>query len=438
MRGFLKFVFALVVVGILAIAAIILIPVQRTGPLENLPANYKPLADEGKYVARMADCAACHTASDGKPFAGGREVDSPFGIIYSSNITPSQDGIGGWTLDQFRDALRDGISADGSHLYPAMPYENYRKINERDMVALYDYFMNEVQPVDEKVKATNLTFPFNQRWGIRLWNWAALRGEPSFRPRYKDDKLDRGAYLVESLGHCGACHTPRDFLFRQSGLDGSLPEFLTGETVSGWYAPDLTGRVSSLRNWSEEDIKLYLSTGRNNHSSAIGPMQLVAGDSMQYASNEDLDAVASYLKSLAARQPLAGKPDSEKNPRLTTNLLTQAAPDMALGPRLYLDNCNACHFANGKGAPQVFPELDGAKIVTAKDPSGLIQTILNGARLPSTKLRTADLAMPGFGWRLKDDEVVELVNFLRQGWTNDAPPIIASDVAKIRANPLKD
>ena len=432
MKRFLKVILVLVILAIIAILAIMFVPIKRTGPTEALAPDFKPEPGRGEYLARMADCAACHTTQGGQPYAGGREVASPFGIIYSSNITPDENGIKNMTLDQFRDALRDGIGKNGQLLYPAMPYENYRKISEPDVVALYDYFMHEVKPVSEKVKKTNLAFPFNQRWGIRLWNWFAISGSAGFQPRFNDEKLDRGAYLVESLGHCGACHTPRDLLFRQSGLNSDSNKFLTGEVIDGWYGPNLRNANSSLAIWSEKDIKDYLQTARNAHSAAVGPMKLVADESMQYATDKDLDAIAAYLKHIA----LPGEADKPvRDPKKTTDMLTEGNPDMVLGARLYIDNCNACHFVNGKGAAGVFPELDGAKIVNAKDPTGLLQIILKGSRMPSTANRPATLAMPGFGWRMNDDEVAALATFLRSSWTNDAPSVKASDVAKTRNRP---
>lgn len=429
MKRLVKIILGLVILAVIVILAIMFVPIKRTGPTEALAPDFKPEQGRGEYLAKMADCAACHTAPGGQPYAGGREVASPFGIIYSSNITPDENGIKNMTLDQFRDALRDGIGKNGELLYPAMPYENYRKISEPDIVALYDYFINEVKPVNTKVKETNLAFPFNQRWGIRLWNLVAISDKAGFQPRFNDAKLDRGAYLVESFGHCGACHTPRDFMFRQSGINSDSTKFLTGETIDGFYGPNLRNPNSSVAKWSVDDLKDYLQTGRNAHSAVIGPMKLVVEESMQYATEDDIDAIVGYLKHIA----LPGEaPKQVRDPKMTTDMLTAAHPDMALGARLYMDNCNACHFVNGKGAKDVFPELDGAKIVNAKDPTGLLRVIVNGARMPSTEKRPADLAMPGFGWRMNDDEIAALATFLRSSWTNDAPAVKAADVAKVR------
>jgi len=176
-------------------------------------------------------------------------------------------------------------------------------------------------------------------------------------------------------------------------------------------------------------LKNYLQTGRNSHSAVVGPMKLVVEESMQFATEDDLDSIVAYLKHIALQ---GDAPKQVRDPKKTTDMLTEAKPDMALGARLYMDNCNACHFVNGKGANGVFPELDGAKIVNAKDASGLLRVIVNGSRMPSTEKRPADLAMPGFGWRMNDDEVAALANFLRSSWTNDAPAVTAADVAKVR------
>ncbi|KAA6206260.1 MAG: cytochrome c [Candidatus Tokpelaia sp.] len=436
MRFLLKLIFWLVILGIIAVLAIILVPAHRSRPIAQLPENYQSAEGRGQYMAIMADCAACHTGNSAQPFAGGKPIDSPFGKIYASNITPGKRyGIGNYSLEDFSAALRDGLRPDGSHLYPAMPYDSYRKLTDEDIVALYDYFMHNVQPVEQPVQKTALVFPFNQRWGIRLWNWLVLRPETGFTPPYNNAKLDRGAYIVEGPGHCGACHTPRDIIFRQKGFDASSPLYLTGSAVGGWSAPDLRGANSALAGWTDDDLKFYLTTGRNHYSSAAGPMNFAIRESLQYLKSEDIDAIVAYLQHI---QTKAGPQQPVRDAGSTIAMLTKAEPSMPLGARLYLDNCGACHFVNGLGAPEVFPRLDGAAIVNAEDAAGLIYVILQGSRLPSTALRPEDLAMPGFAWRLSDEEVSELVNFLRTAWTNNAAPVTAEKVAKIRAQPYVD
>ncbi len=430
MKTFWKVISGLIVLGIIALVGIVFIPVQRTKPISNLALSYRVPEGRGKYIAQLADCAACHTARHGKPYAGGREIVSPLGTIWSTNITPDKEtGIGAYSLDEFRAALYDGLAKNGSHLYPAMPYENYRNLTEEDIVALYEYFMKEVPPINKVIPATSLAFPFDQRWGIRLWNWIAMERAGPVQ-RYKDEKLDRGAYLVEGPGHCGACHTPRDMFFRQASLTGDAASFLSGGEIDEWAAPDLRGPNSAVKKWSTDDLKLYLSSGRNSHSAVVSEMTLVVQESLQYATDQDLDAIVSYLRHIASKDPV---PSTTKDPQKTIKLLTDADSTVHLGARLYLDNCNACHFVDGKGASQVFPALSGNSLVVARQKRGLIDLILHGARMPSTKMRPADIAMPGFDWRLNDEEVAALATFVRGAWANDADPITAQDVAVVRA-----
>tara|TARA_R110001583_G_scaffold194169_1_gene364480 strand:+ start:2896 stop:4227 length:1332 start_codon:yes stop_codon:yes gene_type:complete len=436
-KTFIKIVAALAVLGVVALGLIIFVPVSKTAPVALLSTDYQAPEGHGKYVMRLADCKACHTAKDGKPFAGGRPIESPFGTIWSTNITPDpENGIGNYSLDDFRAALYDGVEPDGTHLYPAMPYENYRKISEEDVRALYDFFMHDVTPVAEKAPETDLAFPFNQRWGIRLWDWLAL-GDAGHKSLYDDAVLDRGAYLVDSLGHCAACHSPRNAIFAQEGNTAKDSTYLSGGVIGGWSAPSLHGANSAPAKWTAKDLADYLSTGRNSHSAVAGEMTQVVGESLQHATDEDLHAIVSYLRHIngkpktdAVAQKDVG--DGTNAANATTTLLASADPSMPLGPRLYLDNCNACHFVNGKGADGVFPEIDGNSLVTADTSAGLIDVILNGAVLPSTEKRPARLAMPDFGHRLSDEEVAELATFVRQGWSNKATPVTAAEVADIR------
>ncbi|SJZ78716.1 cytochrome c [Consotaella salsifontis] len=446
MRTFLKILAALVVVGVIALLAFIFVPVQTTGPKTALAADYQVPDGAGAYAMRLADCAACHTAEGGKPFAGGRPIESPFGIIYSSNITPDNEtGIGSYTLDEFRAALYDGIRKDGAHLYPAMPYANYRKLSEEDVRALYHYFHDELKPVNNQVTETKLDFPFNQRWGIRAWNWVALP-DAQFVPPFQDDQLNRGAYLVQGPGHCGACHSPRNDLFAQAGYTAADDAFLTGGEIAGWSAPNLRSGASAPQSWDAEQLALFLATGRNAHQAVTGEMTLVVEDSLQYFTDDDMAAVVAYLRRIGTNGPApessapassgdkspAGTPTPATSENDTSKLLASADPGMALGPRLYLDNCNACHFNDGKGASEVFPPLDGNSLVNSQNATGLISVILNGAELPSTAKRPYRLRMPGFADRLSDDEVAALATFVRQGWSNNAGAVTADSVSALR------
>lgn len=388
------------------------------------------LAEKGEYLARAGDCMACHTAPGGKPFAGGVPIASPFGDIYASNITPDpKAGIGGYSLEQFSRALRQGIRGDGERLYPAMPYTAYSKTSDADVAALYAYFMTKVEPVAQAAPQTSLTWPFSMRWGLAVWD--GMFG-PSAKAKVDGETTDpvaRGKYLVEGLGHCGSCHTPRGLAFQEKATDGTDAAFLSGADINGWHAPNLRagGDGPGVQAWSAADIAEYLATGRNVHNAVAGDMTLVVEHSMSHLTAADVSAIAAYLKSLPGPKAPAKTAKSDTVAKLDAGKL---APDS--GERLYMDNCAACHFTSGRGAPRAFPSLAGNSLVVAENPGGLIHVILAGARMPSTPQAPADLAMPGFGWRLSDDEAAKIATFVRSGWGNAAKPVSAADVAKVR------
>ncbi|WBU63860.1 cytochrome c [Paracoccus aerodenitrificans] len=444
----LRVLAALALLGLVLLLAFILLPVRTTGPVTELPDDWQPEEGAGEYAMYASDCLACHTAEGGQDFAGGLPVESPMGTIWSTNITPDQEtGIGNYTLDQFRAALYDGIRADGAHLYPAMPYENYRRLTEEDVRGLYDYFMNEVEPVRNEVAETSLDFPFNMRFGIRAWNWLALTDKAGFEPAGKSAIEDRGQYLVEGPGHCAACHSQRTAFMAQDGAVLAEDGFLTGGVVGGWNAPALRGPGSVSQEWSVVQMARYLATGRNAHSTANGEMGLVVRDSLQHLTDDDNIAIAAFLKGMdgdeveipdALMQDGAQSiavPDADEAGAETAEMLASASPDMPLGARLYLDNCAGCHFVTGRGAPEIFPALAGNDLVTGSETSPLISIILNGASVPSTDLRPMNLVMQGYADRLSDEEVAELASFIRSAWGNDAPPISAEAVAELRDQP---
>lgn len=439
MMTFLRILAALVLVGLVALVAFIFVPVQTTPAQTALPTDYEVPKGQAEYAMYLGDCAACHTAENGERFAGGRPIESPMGTIYSSNITPDPEtGIGGVTLDQFRAALYDGMGKDGAHLYPAMPSANYRKLSEQDVRALYAYFMDDVLPVANDVPEADMAFPFNQRWGTRAWKWLAYES-PGFEDQFDDAQLNRGAYLVEGPGHCGACHTERNALFVQDGYTARDATFLAGGEIAGWQAPDLRGPDSAPQKWSSDELTKWLQSGRNAHSGVVGEMKLVVGESLQHFTDEDIAAVVGYLRHIGTDGPAQDTPPAQSGEVTETErLLASADPNMELGARLYLDNCNACHFVNGRGADEVFPELDGNTLVTAKGATGLMTVIMQGAELPSTKTRPMRLRMPGFAGRLSDEEVAALANFVRSAWGNNAGPIEPSAVADLRSKLNKE
>lgn len=397
-----------------------------TGNSNSNSTNQDQLVRQGEYLARLGDCMACHTRSGGADYAGGLAIKSGLGTIYSTNITPDkQSGIGQYTEQQFADAVRKGVRADGSFLYPAMPYPDYSKISDQDIHALYNYFMHGVAPVNSQPPQTRLSFPFSQRWGMRFWNLAFTPDQPFMPVSGASDQVNRGAYIVESLGHCGSCHSPRGFAMNEQGLDSSNSSFLSGGSLNGWDVPSLRG----IPRWSPEEISDYLQTGRNDKAGVAGEMTAVVEHSTSHMSDADLQAIAAYLKFLGGNPPLQTY-DPQKN-QLTTDKLT-AATDLTDGEVLYLNNCGACHFANGLGAARAFPQLDQASIVNARDPHGLIQIILQGAQLPATAKAPSMLKMPGFAYRLSDQQVATLATFVRQGWGNTAAAVSADQVKKVR------
>ncbi len=409
----------------------------------NAQAADQGVIERGAYLARVGDCVACHTAPDGKEYTGGLAIESPFGTIYSSNITPDkQTGIGDYSEEQFARAVRDGVRADGAHLYPAMPYPSYAKTTDADIHALYVYFMHGVEPVNHRPEQTDLNFPFNQRWAIAMWNWLFTEDEVFQPDPNRSDQLNRGAYLVEGLGHCGSCHTPRGFAQQLKGFDASDEDYLAGADLNDWLAPALRGKGESGRgvvDWSEQDIVDLLATGRNAYTAVSGEMTSVVANSTSHLNDQDIHAIAAYLKSIPAHTGQAGgsaskaaSPDKSDIAESGTEAKLASARDLSEGERLYLDNCNACHFTDGKGAGHIFPMLDGNSLVNADNPTGLIHTILAGAEMPSTPKAPESVSMPGFAWRLSDQEVADIATFVRGAWSNDAAAVTADQVAEVR------
>jgi mono/diheme cytochrome c family protein len=370
--------------------------------------------ERGRYLAAAGDCAACHTADGGKPYAGGRPVPTPFGVIYSTNITPDKEtGIGRWTEEQFYQAMHEGISADGKHLYPAFPYPWYTKLSRDDVDAI-KAFLDALPPVREENKQTALPWPFSVREVMAGWNTLYFhKGE--FKPDPgQSAEWNRGAYLVEGLGHCSACHTPKN-------IAGGLK---TGQKLEGgygenWYATSLTNDVrDGLGDWTLDDIVQYLKTGANAKAAATGPMAEVIENSTQHLNDADLRAIAAYLRSVPGRNE-AKSPETDKQ-------------RLARGEALYIDQCSGCHMEDGSGQPQVFPPLKGNAVVQAREPGAMLHMIIDGARIAATKSNPTGLAMPAFGWKLTDQDIADLATYLRAAWGNKAAPVAVSDVKKTR------
>jgi len=394
------------------------------------------LIKQGEYLARAGDCVACHTAKGGKPFAGGLPMETPIGTIYSTNITPDKTGVGEYSFEDFDQAVRHGVAKNGSTLYPAMPYPSYARVSETDMQALYAYFMHGVEPVAQENKASDIPWPLSMRWPLMGWRWMFAPKVEDYKTTSADPVIDRGAYLVEGLGHCGACHTPRALTMQEKSLsaaDGTT--FLAGSApLEGWIAKSLRGdHKDGLGSWSEEQLVQFLKTGRSDRSAVFGGMSDVVTHSMQYMTDADLTAIARYLKSLPASDPNDHPHQyDEKAAKALWN-----GDDSQRGASVYIDNCAACHRTDGHGYTRVFPALAGNPVLQSEDPTSLIHIVLKGGTLPATHTAPSTFTMPGFAWRLSDQEVADVVSFIRGSWGNKGAPVDAEDVANLRKNDMQ-
>ncbi len=394
------------------------------------------LVQKGEYLARAGDCVACHTAKGGKPFAGGLPMETPIGTIYSTNITPDKTGIGEYSYEDFDQAVRHGIGKSGSTLYPAMPYPSYARVSDEDMQALYAYFMKGVQPVPQENKDVDIPWPLSMRWPLAFWRGMFAPKVEPFKAAGTDETINRGAYLVEGLGHCGACHTPRAITMQEKALnpaDGKA--FLSGSApLEGWIAKNLRGdHKDGLGSWSEAELVAFLKTGRSDRTAVFGGMSDVVEHSMQYMSDADLTAIARYLKSLPAVNP-------DDKPQVYDKAVADAlwkGDDSKPGASVYIDNCAACHRTDGKGYTRVFPALAGNPVLQTADATSLIHIVLKGGTLVATKTAPSNFTMPSYAWRLSDQEVADVVNFIRTSWGNQGSQVSASDVKALRTDDLK-
>ena len=393
------------------------------------------LVEKGRYLARASDCAACHTAPGGAPFSGGLAIHSPLGAIYSTNITPDPDtGIGRYSLNDFDRAVRHGINRENTTLYPAMPYPSYARIADEDVVALYAYFMQGVTPVRVANRSNEIPWPLSMRWPLAIWRKSFAPGvsEPAFdASRYPDPVVARGAYLVQGPGHCGACHTPRAVTLQERALDETGNAYLAGgPIIDGWLAVALRGDpAAGLGRWTVDDIVSTLRSARNpTHAVIGGPMNDAVVHGTQYLTDADLHAMAAYLKTLPAETSAVSTFTADSQ----TARALAAGREVNRGAQLYVDNCAACHRTSGAGAAGVFPAIAGNSSVLAGDPASVVLLILQGSALPATNAAPSTLGMPGFGWRLSDQEVAELATFVRESWGNHAPGVSAAQVRKIR------
>lgn len=381
------------------------------------------LVAKGRYVAALGDCVACHTDRGGAEMAGGRAFATPFGTVWSTNITPdAKTGLGGWSFAQFDRAMRKGVSADGSRLYPAMPYPSYAKVSDEDMRALWAYLSRGLAPVAKADRPADMRFPFNLRFGLAYWDFVFADKSPFYADAGKDASWNRGAYLVEGLGHCGACHTPRGLGFQELAMADAgetSNAFLAGAQVERWNAVDLRGL------WSVDDATQFLATGQNRFAAAAGGMTEVIEHSSQHMSPGDRAAIAVYLRSLPSdRRPPANVVASGEPP---------AATFTTRGGLGYTQFCSDCHRPDGAGVKGLFPPLAGNPTVAANDASTLLHITLTGWTGPSVEAAPRAYTMPSLA-RLSDKEIAEILSFVRQNFGAGAAPIPESQVASARAD----
>jgi mono/diheme cytochrome c family protein len=377
------------------------------------------LVERGRYVALAGNCASCHTRPGGAPYAGGVAFAAPVGTIYSSNITSSSEqGIGRWTAEDLRRALHQGIAAEGYRLFPAFPYTSFTQMTDAAVEALYAY-LRTVRA--DKYQPPANDFLLSQRWAMVLWNGlffesARFKPDPQQTPEW-----NRGAYLVEALGHCGACHTPRNRFMAEVSANayqgGNLRESVTTGKVRDWAAVDLTSAAGGLKKWRVDDLTKYLHTGFSLRGGAWGPMNEVVGNSTSRLTLEDAHAMATYIKSL----PEGGE---------TQTPVT--AEQAALGQALYQNRCEKCHGASGRGGMFSGPPLAGSAVVQSADPDSLINAVLYGATPPAGIKLGAWETMRPFAAVLSDTDIANVANYVRGSWGNVAPPVNAARVAKQR------
>jgi mono/diheme cytochrome c family protein len=392
---------------------------------EALPAGDRPGApqdaasvERGRYLALAGNCIACHTARGGADYAGGRAVDTPFGTIYASNLTPDDaTGLGRWTAAEFRRAMRHGRSRDGRLLYPAFPYPNYTLVTRDDADALYA-FLRSLPPVQQPNRTHDLRFPYNLQASLAVWRAlyfrpATLEPEPA-----RTAEWARGRYLVRGLGHCVACHSGRNVLGATTGdieLGGGLIP------LQNWYAPSLaSSREAGVAEWHIDEIIALLKTGVSPRASVMGPMAEVVFRSTQHLAPADVRAMAVYLKDLPQAdlpRPAGDAPDGDT---------------LRLGAKVYADRCAGCHGDRGEGVPHIYPPLAGNRAVTLPSPNNLVKAIVHGGFAPTTAGNPRPYGMPPFRQVLDEKEVAAVASYVRASWGNAAPAVSGLDVVRAR------
>jgi mono/diheme cytochrome c family protein len=402
-------------------AAVTLVVLLTTSAAGAVDLQSFETVQRGRYLASAADCEGCHTKPGGKPFAGGVVLETPFGKLVGPNITPDRDaGIGAWTDDEFIAALHEGRGRGGIRLFPAMPYPVYTKMSREDALAIRAY-LQTVEAVPDKVQPNQLPFPVNIRLNMAVWNalnFTPGRLEPDSS---KSAEWNRGRYLVDALSHCGTCHTPKNFL----GAD-KTSAYLQGGVLQGWFAPNITAdNHKGIARWSVDDIVSYLKNGANPDAIATGDMSEEVVHSSSHLTDDDLKAIAVYLKSVGSAGDNAPPPIAATDPR------------MVAGQAIYKDSCAGCHTDAGTGIPGLFAKLAGSHAAQSDDPTTLIRVVIAGSQGVATSGAPTSPAMPSFSWRLNDAQVASVLTYVRNAWGNAAAPVTADQVNAVKANLAK-
>lgn len=386
----------------------------------------------GEYVARLGNCVACHSTPEGAPLAGGLKMAVPMlGNIYATNITPDPaTGIGDYTFEEFDRVMRKGVAKDGHRLYPAMPYPSYAKMSEQDMRALYDFMMNEVEPVNQPNLPAEIPGWKSPRWPLAIWNTLTVDFTPYTPDPEQSEAWNRGAYLIQGPGHCGACHTPRGLLMQEKAMDESGGDFLAGALLDHWHASSLNSDVNSgLGRWTAEEIAEFLGTGKNKHGTAFGTMVEVVNNSTGHMSEADLLAMGEYLKSLPAVKEVNATPYA---PDAAATGKLMAMDFSTPGAQIYFEYCSNCHVNSGAGYYPYQPALAGNPVVLESDPSSLINITLNGSLRVFTGQGPDVNDMPYFRQLLSDQQIADALTFIRSSWGNQARAVTAAEVAALR------
>jgi mono/diheme cytochrome c family protein len=415
-----------VVAALVLLAAIAVVWLNRDDDAQRNATGSAPAASDadllarGEYLVRAGSCYGCHTEPGGAPYAGGRAIETPFGIVNSPNLTADATGLAAWSSDDFWRALHNGRSRDGHLLYPAFPYPNYTRLARADADAMFAY-LRSVPAIAKQNRPHALRFPFDQPVALAVWRALFFRPAQFETDSARSPQWNRGAYLVETLGHCNACHSRRNvFGATASPLDlagGLIP-------IQNWYAPSLKDNAEAgVGDWPEPEVVALLKSGVSARGSVQGPMAEVVARSTQFLSEEDLEAMAAYLGSL---------PDSSETARGATGSGADTPSSSTTGAKLYTTHCADCHGERGEGVEGAYPALAGNRAVAITPPANLVHMVLRGGFLPTTPGNPRPYGMPPFATVLSDEQIGQVLSYVRASWGHGAPQVSTLDVSRYR------